>query len=359
MKQANDQNHVGDATLRRGRTHWNVPALRESTRWLKEIPGAFGDLGTLLPLSLGLIVVCGASPLAVFLPAGLTALLAAGVFRIPMPVQPLKAACGLAIALQLPAASLGEVAIWMSVTMAILAVTGGAERLARLTPEGLVRGIQFGLGLLLIKAGGRWLIGLDAYANTGGHPTGAAIAVLPFLFLPQLPLTLGNVIAATPRTAKDYFGAKAKRVTPRAIAWTMCAGNAIAAVLGGMPVCHGSGGLTAHVKLGAKTWRAPVILGLGLLAAAMAGDRATEALTAIPGPVLGLLLLYVGVNHALLLRRAAARWQTFSAALVTGAVSLLTANLLWGMIAGVAVHLLVTHAKIAAMIKLSRAKVRR
>ena len=56
-----------------------------------ELAGAFGDLGTLLPIVVGMILINGLSPSTVFLAFGLFYLVTGYHFRLPVPVQPLKA----------------------------------------------------------------------------------------------------------------------------------------------------------------------------------------------------------------------------------------------------------------------------
>ncbi|MGZ6346942.1 MAG: molybdate transporter family protein, partial [Anaerolineales bacterium] len=63
--------------------------------------------------------------------------------------------------------------------------------------------------------------------------------------LPQIPLSLGNSVYATADAAKQYFGEKAAHVTERKLMLTMGASDAMTAMIGGVPLCHGCGGLTA------------------------------------------------------------------------------------------------------------------
>lgn len=90
------------------------------------------------------------------------------------------------------------------------------------------------------------------------------------LALPQIPLSLGNSVYATADAARQYYRGRTNRVSERRLMLTMGANDLIAAVLGGVPVCHGCGGLTAHYRLGARTGAALMMIGaifslLGLL----------------------------------------------------------------------------------------------
>jgi len=114
--------------------------------------------------------------------------------------------------------------------------------------------------------------------------------------------------------------------------------DAIAATLGGLPVCHGSGGLTAHVRLGARSGGAPLMLGLGFLGLGLfAGESSMRVFGLIPFPVLGVLLAYVGVQHALLARDLRGAWALSTAGLVL-ILTILTGNLGVGFISGSVFH---------------------
>jgi SulP family sulfate permease len=114
--------------------------------------------------------------------------------------------------------------------------------------------------------------------------------------------------------------------------------NVAAALFGGVPVCHGCGGLTAHYRLGARTGGAPLILGLFfLLLGLLGGKTLLPVLQLIPFPILGVLLAYVGAQHALLARDLNG-WCEWLPALTVAVVAWFTRNLAIGFVAGAAVH---------------------
>jgi SulP family sulfate permease len=154
------------------------------------------------------------------------------------------------------------------------------------------------------------------------------------LVLPQIPLTLGNAVYATVDTARRYFGQDAHHVTPKALMQTMGVSQLIAALFGGVPVCHGSGGVTAHYKMGARTGVAPVLMGGLCLGLALFVDgNVLPILALIPYSVLGVLLTFIGVQHGLLVRDLRG-WSAWSVALVTAGVGIATRNLAFGFAAG-------------------------
>ncbi len=335
-----------------------------------EISGAFADLGVLVPLEAALIAINGLNPTTTLLGIGVIYIAAGWYFRIPMPVQPLKAFSAIAIATQVDSPVIAAGALTLGVIMAILALTRAVDLLSKVPPP-VIRGIQFGLGLLLIRngidliAGQRFLLdGGPVAAEAGGQaiPPGvlvggvavlllatlvrwpllpASIVVLglglavglyvapehlvevlrlgpaaptialpeprdfsaAFLLLvvPQLPLSLANSVVSTVDVARAYFGDQASRVTPRNVALAYALGNIWAGLSGGLPNCHGAGGLTAHYRLGARTPAASVIVGTTLVAVALLwGQSASAARALVPLAVFGALLLYVGWEHLLL-----------------------------------------------------------
>ena len=118
--------------------------------------------------------------------------------------------------------------------------------------------------------------------------------------LPQLPLSLGNSVFATDDALHHYYGGAARRVTPSSICLSLGLVNVASGLLGGMALCHGSGGATAHYRLGARTAGA-TLAAAGLYATLAAGAAFGLSPLFIPGAVLAGMLLYVGVEHCLLL----------------------------------------------------------
>jgi MFS superfamily sulfate permease-like transporter len=75
--------------------------------------------------------------------------------------------------------------------------------------------------------------------------------------------------------------------------------NLVAGGLGGVPMCHGAGGMAGHIRFGARTGGAAVLLGVLLLATALLlGDSVTTLLKLCPVPVLGVILFFGGLELA-------------------------------------------------------------
>ncbi len=122
---------------------------------------------------------------------------------------------------------------------------------------------------------------------------------LPALVLPQLPMTLGNAVMAYTDLSRDYFGSQAGKVTNRAVCFSMAAANLLSFLVGGMPLCHGAGGLAAHYRFGARTAGSNLIIGsIFVLLVLFSGEQITLFFNLIPFSILGVLLLFAGFQLA-------------------------------------------------------------
>lgn len=359
--------------------------------WWREASGSVADLGVLIPIAVTLIVANGLSPTATLLPAAVGYLAVALVYRLPVAVQPLKAFGAAAIAIGAGPDVIAAGALVMGATFLVLGASGLIDRVARLFPVPVIRGVQLAVGLTFVKIAwglvdhppaafehqpsafwvGVLAVGLAAAllvwrrhlillvvlaaigyatvvaAGDGLPGLGPAPLTIPdisaaewmtaatLLVLPQLPLTFANSCLAPADAARRYFGADGERVTPGRLAQSLGALNLLAGATSGMPVCHGAGGLSAHVSFGARTWRAPVVIGGALLTLAVgAGTALAAVLVVFPLGVLAAMLVVAGVVHAMLLRdlRGAPDW---SVALAVGVIGVAT-NLAWAVLIGLA-----------------------
>ena len=110
-------------------------------------------------------------------------------------------------------------------------------------------------------------------------------------------------------------------------------------LLGAVPMCHGTGGLVAHHRFGARTGGAPVFLGLLLIVLALGfGQLGFALLASIPNAVLGVLLVFAGLELCPLVRSLKTNEEYFVALLITG-IALAVPNMAWAFGAGIAVDL--------------------
>jgi SulP family sulfate permease len=160
------------------------------------------------------------------------------------------------------------------------------------------------------------------------------------LVLPQVGLSIGNSVVATAATAQRYFGEVGRRVTSRKLALSMGAANLVVSPLGGMPMCHGAGGMTAHFKTGARAGIGIAVFGALLLVLGVTlGATAPAVLALIPAAVLGGFLLYVGIEHAALVSDLR-RQDDFLVAGAVAAVSVTTGNISAGVLVGLGLFVL-------------------
>jgi MFS superfamily sulfate permease-like transporter len=118
------------------------------------------------------------------------------------------------------------------------------------------------------------------------------------LALPQLLLTLGNAVIAIREENNRLFPDRS--VSEDAIATSTGLMNLISAVLGGIPMCHGAGGMAAHVAFGAKPGGAPIILGVVLLLLACFFSNSIEVVFSVfPQSLLGVILFLTGMQLSL------------------------------------------------------------
>ncbi|MEX1247195.1 MAG: putative sulfate/molybdate transporter [Anaerolineales bacterium] len=370
---------------------------------LSELSGAVADLGVMLPLVVALVTLNGVNATSAFFVIGLAYFINAYAYRLPIPVQPLKAMAATALALSLSPEMITAAAWWVAAIFLLLSFTNATRWLAGLFPIAVVRGIQLGLGLLLLRSAwvlitspgeewaGNWSMAgfslpLSWLAVSGSflvlilglrwRPSWVGLLVILFgclfgvavlgfpqvhmriswptpliprlgdfwpalwlLVVPQVPLSLANSVFATADAAKKYFGELGEHVSARRLLFTMGLGNVAAAALAGVPICHGSGGLTAHVRLGARTGGALILIGALFIALGLfGGSSLLPLLNLIPFPALGVLLGYVGLQHMWLASDLQGT-QAWLVAVMVALITWITQNLAWGFGAGLALHL--------------------
>lgn len=312
-----------------------------------DFSGGFADGAILFPLLVALAWQSGASAAVMLATTGIAYLVTGWLFRLPIPVQPLKALAITAIAVGASLAEIRLAAVACAIVFLLIALAN-VNRLAGRVPAVLVHGIQSGLGvilvlkaldlvglntlplagviagvtaiLLLTRVSGRPVLGWVAVASLlwglwQSMPASAVPAVagevrpwvLAMLVLPQIALTLTNSVLGTERTARAYFGDAAKRVTPRRLLASIGLGNLAVAAVGGLPFCHGSGGVTAHVRGGSRSGWSNAIIGSTLIALALLLHFGGGGLPAYPAALQAALLAVVGLFH---LQLAGPSWQS-------------------------------------------------
>ena len=119
-----------------------------------ELAGSLGDLGTLLPLAFALVSINGLNPTILFLLVGMFYIFAGLYYQLPISVQPLKLVAILAISLKLIPSVIAASGILIGLILLFLVSTGLIDKLSKLFCKSTLRGVQLGVGLLLIVKGG-------------------------------------------------------------------------------------------------------------------------------------------------------------------------------------------------------------
>jgi len=335
-------------------------ALEPTTRGNRfdrlEWAGAFGDLGTLIPFVVAYITLLGMDPYGVLLAFGIAKIATGLYYRTPFPVQPMKAIGAVATTQAAQSLTITPAAVYGAglVTGAIwlvLGISGTADRVARWISRPVAVGIVMGLGFSFMLGGIRmmaqdWVVGGAALAATmlllgnrrvpvmflllvaavvvavirnpalGGDLAAIRIdARLPslaltgmtwkdlavgtvFLALPQVPLTLGNAILAITEENNRLF--PDRPVSERKVAISTGILNLLGPVIGAVPMCHGAGGMAGHVRFGARTGGALIILGAILVVIAVFfSSSVTTLFRMFPAPILGVMLFMTGAQLAL------------------------------------------------------------
>ncbi len=358
------------AAPRPGKRFW-----RDRVRFDRnELAGSFGDIGTDLPLILAMIPAAGLDAANVFMVFGLLQVLTGLIYGLPMPMQPLKAMAVIVITQQIGGPVLFGAGLAIAAIMLVLSLTGLLDWLARVIPKSVVRGVQLGLGLKLASMALRDYVpalGVNGYILAGvcfiiiillwrnrTMPASLPVIVLGAVYasvtaiewaglqwaarlpepavhvptwdaiwtglfvlaIPQLPLSLSNSVIATQQTIRDLF--PQRKVSVRRIGVTYGLANVLASTLGGVPVCHGCGGLAGHHAFGARTGGSVVIYGLMFIVLSLVlGDTVGAFVTAYPKPVLGIILLFEAVALMMLIRDVAGDRTQFTIVLLVGAIA--------------------------------------
>lgn len=369
-----------------------------------ELSGAFGDIGTDLPLIVGMILASDLDTASVLILFGAMQLFTGFSYGLPMPVQPLKAVAVIVITEKLSGNILYGGGLVIGITMLALALTGLVDSLARVIPKSVVRGIQFGLGLQLAWLALREYVRADGVAGYALAAVGFAITVFlignrrypPALFvlslgvvyallfrpdaiavlhhvgfrmprihapawqdvatgfvvlaLPQIPLSLGNSILATRQIAQDFFPQHPLSV--RRISLTYALMNLINPFFSGIPTCHGSGGMAGHYAFGARTGGSVVIYGSMYLALGLFFSGGFEKIVQVfPLSILGVVLLFEGLT----LMRLIADLSDSPGDLSTGLlVGLMASGLPYGYLVGLIVGTVldyVSRRRLAGLVK--------
>ncbi|OGM40591.1 sulfate transporter [Aspergillus bombycis] len=339
-------------TFRQISTH-NLQTFRRN--YVSEISGSLGDLGTFLPIAIALAINGTVSLSSTLIFSGLFNILTGLFFGIPLPVQPMKAIAAVAIARSFNNGTIAAAGIFVGACIFIFSVTGLLHWFADVIPIPVIKGIQVGAGLSLVIAScGNILSSLGWVAPSWADNRIWAIAAFVFLIITnvyrkvpyalvvfilgilfaiirsalvadlpsltfwhpytvvptpeqwsvgaldagvgQIPLTTLNSIVAVVHLAGDLIpNVRTPSVT--SIGLSVAAMNLVGCWFGAMPVCHGSGGLAAQYRFGARSGSSVIFLGLlKLVIGIFFGESLVGLLKRFPSALLGVMVIAAGLE---------------------------------------------------------------
>ncbi|RRT69613.1 hypothetical protein B296_00037223 [Ensete ventricosum] len=157
--------------------------------------------------------------------------------------------------------------------------------------------------------------------------------------VPQLPLSVLNSVIAVCKLTTDLFPDKVASATSVSI--TVGLMNLVGCWFGAMPCCHGAGGLAGQYKFGGRSGACVALLGVAKLAVGLVlGASLLRLLVEFPVGLLGVLLLFAGVELTMAARDMSSKAESF-VMLICAAVSLVGSSAALGFVCGILVHVLV------------------
>ncbi len=322
----------------------------------QEISGSFGDLGTLLPIMIALANANSISLSSTLIFSGLSNIFTGIFFGIPLPVQPMKAIAAIALRQQFSKAETMSGGLFVGAVIGFLSFTGLLQWFTKNIPIPVIKGIQMGTGLSLIMYSST-LLNLPStwFSHDSLSLTLAFLAFLALLWLPissripyaliflllgllivavsgpplsntsifniwrphpiipspptfatgalqaglgQIPLTALNSVIAVTFLATDLLPHR-QPPSITSMGLSVMAMNLIGCWFGSMPVCHGSGGLAAQYRFGARSGASIIFLGLlKLLLGLFAGPFTSSILRSFPTGFLAVMVVAAGLELA-------------------------------------------------------------
>jgi predicted benzoate:H+ symporter BenE len=339
-----------------------------------EWAGAFGDVGTLIPFVVAYITIVKVDPLGLLFMFGICLLVAGFYYRTPIPIQPMKAIGAAAIAGGISPAALFGSGLTTGIFWFLAGATGAIRPIAKLATKPVVRGIMLGLGLSFMVDGvhrmktapllaGIALVVTYLLLTNPKIPAmfmllmigvGSAVIMDPQLVselakihfgfrlpdfslhmitwndivmgtllftIPQIPLTLGNAVIAITAENNQLF--PDRQVTEKKIAISQGIMNLVSPLFGGIPMCHGAGGMAGHVRFGARTGGALVILGSILIVIALFFSESVSIIFKIfPNAILGVILFFAGSELAIVVKDIGDKKSDFYVMLIVAAFAM-------------------------------------
>ncbi|ELZ19680.1 sulfate transporter family permease [Halosimplex carlsbadense 2-9-1] len=301
-----------------------------------EVTGAIGDSVTVLPIVVAVAVLTDLSLAVMLIWFGVFQVVWGLYYGVPISIEPMKALAALVIAGSITTGELLLGGLLVSAVLLVIGQTHTLDRFGQYIHDSVVRGIQFGVALVLLETGvrlgladpqlaalaggvavlliaaGYWnLSALVVLALGGGiaiFQTGLPSPALPPIkglqqihsltltlgavegAIGQLAMTVGNAALVASVLLNDYFD---RDISPDELSTSMGVMNLVAIPFGALPMCHGSGGIAGKYAFGARTATANIILGVGYVGVAL---LAVGLVAVYPTAMLGVILMLIAVQ---------------------------------------------------------------
>jgi len=319
---------------------------------LNELSGSLGDLGTYLPLVIGLAKLNLIDINVVLFLSGILNIITAIAWDCPMPVQPMKSIASVAITESiLTKESILTSGILIGGIVLLIGISKTIEYINKLISKCIISGIQLGLGFKMSIKGLEYIINSSIIEiiisiilgvltfisfNFNKIPSALILVIIGTIYslctmvypnynfiipidiniiqniskndwyigfmygaLPQLPLTLLNSVLSVCALSKELFpeNNKVNRISVSSSVGLM---NLLTCPLGGLPMCHGAGGLAGQYKFGARNGFSIMFLGIiKVLIGLCLGNLLSNILYSFPNWILGILLFFSGLELAI------------------------------------------------------------
>jgi SulP family sulfate permease len=245
--------------------------------------------------------------------------------------------------------SFGVVPVGIIIGISLFALTLYLYNNNKIPAAVSVVAIGFVIGLLFHKPVDNESLGfqlsLPSFLPYGIPPLADFSFALMVLVLPQIPMTVGNAIIANADLCAGYFPETGKKVTGRSLCLSMGFANFIVFFLGGIPMCHGAGGLASRYRFGARTAGSNVIIGsVFIVLVVLFGPNILTILHHIPLATLGVLLIFAGIQLSLTLLDVSLRKDMFVVIVILGLTLVL--NLAIGFLVGIVLALILKSEKL-------------
>jgi len=292
-----------------------------------------------------------------------------------MAVQPMKAIATVAISEGLTKNEILSAGIITGLIIFLFGITKIVELFNKIIPLSVIRGLQLGIGFQLIIKGFSMVLGTERFFGYDSIYVGILSGLLVLLSffskkipgalvvfclgllilfmespnsfngltfgfyipsfislswndfingtlkaaIPQVPLTTLNSVIAVCALSRDLFPKKGAGT--REVSISVGLMNLIGCWFGAMPMCHGAGGLAGQYRFGARTGGSVVFLGLvKILLGVFLGGAAFTILASYPVSILGVLLLFSGIELSLVARDVRTRTDYFIMIITTAAI---------------------------------------